>query len=212
MPAGQCHISVQKSAHQPIKKVYTVHTYIRVPLSHPQLLLPQEEVVAHPHLPQVVVVEHLQDPPAPGAGVHSSSQRAQLLAALCPAMVAVTLCTVPGTPRPGYGSTCPQARPATPSQNDGVYHPNLLRLPPEEHVMAPHQGHQIGASSPVSRALLVPPQPHPVAASLHVEVSPALAEPTLYTTPPHAREVPNLHMHQTNNNRSYQCLYIIHMN
>jgi hypothetical protein len=71
-------------------------------------------------------------------------------------MVAVTLYTVPGTPRPGYGSTCPQARPATPSQNDGVYHPNLLRLPPEEHVMAPHQGHQIGASSPVSQALQVP--------------------------------------------------------
>jgi hypothetical protein len=39
---------------------------------------------------------------------------------------------------------------------------NPLRLPPEEHVMAPHQGHQIGASSPVSRALLVAPQPHPV--------------------------------------------------
>jgi hypothetical protein len=46
------------------------YTYIRVPLSHPQLLLPQEEVVAHPHLPQAVVVEHLQDPPAPAAGVH----------------------------------------------------------------------------------------------------------------------------------------------
>jgi hypothetical protein len=76
-------------------------------------------------------------------------------------MVAVTLYTVPGTPRPGYRSTCPQARPATPSQNDGVYHPHLLRLPSEEHVMAPHQGHQIGASSPVSRALLVPLQPHP---------------------------------------------------
>jgi hypothetical protein len=38
--------------------------YIRVPLSHPQLLLPQEEVVAHPHQPQAVVVEHPQDPPA----------------------------------------------------------------------------------------------------------------------------------------------------
>jgi hypothetical protein len=79
----------KKSAHQPIKKVYKVHTYIRVPLSHPQLLLPQEEVVAHPHLPQVVVVEHLQDPPAPAAGVHWSSRRAQLLVALYPAMVEV---------------------------------------------------------------------------------------------------------------------------
>jgi hypothetical protein len=31
-------------------------------------------------------------------------------------MVAVTRCTAPGTPRPGYGSTCPQARLETPSQ------------------------------------------------------------------------------------------------
>ena len=70
---GPYSTSIQKLAHQPInKKVYTVHTYIRVPLSHPQLLLPREEVVAHPHLPQVVVVEHLRDPPAPAAGVHSS--------------------------------------------------------------------------------------------------------------------------------------------
>jgi hypothetical protein len=43
---------------------------IRVPLSHLQLLLPQEEVVAHPHLPQAMVVEHPQDPPAPAAVVH----------------------------------------------------------------------------------------------------------------------------------------------
>jgi hypothetical protein len=78
--------------------------------------------------------------------------------------------------------------------------------------MAPHQGHQIGASSPVSQALQVTPQPHPVTASLHVEVSPALAELTLYTTPPRAREVPNLHMHKTSNSRSYQYLYHIYMN
>jgi hypothetical protein len=45
-------------------------SYIRVPLSHPQLLLPQEEVVAHPHQPQAVVVEHPQDPPSPAASVH----------------------------------------------------------------------------------------------------------------------------------------------
>jgi hypothetical protein len=37
-------------------KRYT--SYIRVPLSHPHLLLPQEEVVAHPHLPQAVVEDH----------------------------------------------------------------------------------------------------------------------------------------------------------
>ena len=48
-------------------KRYT--SYIKGPLSHPHLLLPQEEVVAHPHLPQAVVVEHLQDPPAPATGV-----------------------------------------------------------------------------------------------------------------------------------------------
>jgi hypothetical protein len=45
-------------------------TYISVPLSHPHLLPPQEEVVAHHHLPQVVVVEHPQDHPAPAAGIH----------------------------------------------------------------------------------------------------------------------------------------------
>ena len=54
---------------------------IRVPLMHPQLPLPQEAVVAHPDLPQAVVVEHPQDHPAQAAGVHSSSPQAQLLAA-----------------------------------------------------------------------------------------------------------------------------------
>jgi hypothetical protein len=127
-------------------------------------------------------------------------------------MVAVTLCTAPGTPHPGCGSTCPQARPATPSPDDGVYHPNPLRLQPEEHVTTLHQDRRIDVSSLPSRARQVTQRPHPIAASLHVEVSPALAEPTLYTTPPRAREVPNLHMHKATNNRSYQCLYIIHMN
>jgi hypothetical protein len=89
-------------------------------------------------------------------------------------MAAVTRCTTPGTPRPGYGSTCPQARLEKPSQTDGLDH-HHLRLPPEEHEMAPHQGHQNGASALVSRALLVPQQPRPSAASLHAAVSPALA-------------------------------------
>jgi hypothetical protein len=126
-------------------------------------------------------------------------------------MVAVTQCTAPGTPHPGHESTCPQARLEAPSQTDGLNHHHLLRLPPEEHEMAPHQGHQSGASTPVSRALLVPQQPHPSDASLHAAVSPALAALALGTHPPHAREVPNLHMHQTSNNRWYQCLYIKHM-
>ena len=39
---------------------------------HPQLPLPQEEVVALPHLPQAVVVEHPLDRPAQAVGVHSS--------------------------------------------------------------------------------------------------------------------------------------------
>jgi hypothetical protein len=48
-----------KSAHQPIYNQKGIqYTSIRVPRSHPQLLLPQEEVVAQPHLPQAVVVEH----------------------------------------------------------------------------------------------------------------------------------------------------------
>jgi hypothetical protein len=56
------------------------HT-IKGPLGHPQLPLPREAMVAHPHLPQAVVVEHPQDHPAPATSVHSSSQQAQLLAA-----------------------------------------------------------------------------------------------------------------------------------
>jgi hypothetical protein len=52
-------------------------------------------------------------------------------------MVAVTRCTALGTPRPGYGSTCPQARLEKLSQTDGLDH-HHLRLPPKEHEMAPH--------------------------------------------------------------------------
>jgi hypothetical protein len=172
-------------------------SYIRVPPSHPHLLLPQEEVVAHHHLLQAVVVEHPQDPPALGAGVHSSSRRAQLLVALYPAMVVVLLYTAPGTPHPRCISTCPQACPTTPSLDDGVYHQNQLRPPSEERVMAPHQGRRTGASLLPSRALLVTPRPHPADTSLHAEVSPALAELVLSTTPPRAHEVPHLHMQQT---------------
>jgi hypothetical protein len=71
-PTGLCHISVQKYIGSPAyQNQYTkIHHTIRVPLMHPQLPLPPEEVVAHPDLPQAVVVEHLQDPPAPAAGVH----------------------------------------------------------------------------------------------------------------------------------------------
>jgi hypothetical protein len=97
-------------------------------------------------------------------------------------MVTVTLYTTPGTPRPRSGSTCPQARPTISSQNDGVYPQSLLRLPPEDHVMAQHPGHQNGTSSSVSRALLVPPPPHPMATSLHMEVSPLAAPDGLYNS------------------------------
>ena len=76
--------------------------------------------------------------------------------------------------------------------------------------MAPHQGHQLDASSPVSQDLQVTSQPHPVRISLHVEVSP-LAAQAACTTPPRTHEVPNMHMHKTSNNRWYQCLYIKHM-
>ena len=122
-------------------------------------------------------------------------------------MVAVPLYTAPGTPHPGYISTCPQACLVTPSPADGICHQNLLQLPPEEHVTVLHQDRRTNASSLPSRALQVAQRPHLVATSLRVEVSPALTEPTLYTTPPRAREVSNLHMHKTSNNRSYQSLY-----
>jgi hypothetical protein len=90
-------------------------------------------------------------------------------------MVAVTRCTAPGTPRPGSGSTCPQACLGKPSQIDGLDPHHLLWLSPEEHAMAPHWGHPSGASAPVSRALLVLQQPHPSDATLHAAVSPSLA-------------------------------------
>jgi hypothetical protein len=172
--------------------------YIRVPLTHPLLPLPQEEVVALPHLLRPVVVEHLQDPPALEADVHSSSQSPQLLTVLGPAMVSVTLYTAPRIPHPGCGSTCPQARPAALPQNGGVSPLALLRLPSVEHVMAPHQGHQSGASAPVSQPLLVTQHPRLADASHHAEVSP-LATLVVYTAPPRAREVPNLYMHQKTN-------------
>jgi hypothetical protein len=70
-------------------------------------------------------------------------------------MVAPAQYTAPGTPRPGSESTCPQARLGIPSQSDGL-NPHLLRLPPEEHEMAPHQGHPSGASAPVSRSCWSP--------------------------------------------------------
>jgi hypothetical protein len=65
--------------------------------------------------------------------------------------------------------------------------------------MAPHQGHQIGAFSPPSHRIYKSPRSLISSdVSLHVAVSPSLAAPDgLCTTPPHAREVPNLHMHQT---------------
>jgi hypothetical protein len=69
-------------------------------------------------------------------------------------MAAATQHTDPGHPRPGYGSTGALAHLSKPSGSDGLY-PHPLRLPPEEHVMAPHQGHQSGASAPVSQVLLL---------------------------------------------------------
>jgi hypothetical protein len=112
-------------------------------------------------------------------------------------MVAAPPRTAPGSSHPGSMSTCPQARPATPSPDDGVYHQSPLRLPPEEHVMAPHQGHRTGTASLPSRALLVDPQHPPTATSLPAVIPPALAELVLAASPPHAREVPHLHMQKT---------------
>jgi hypothetical protein len=69
-PTGPCRITVQKSAHQPIKKVYKNTSYNQGASNAPPAAPPSEEVVAHPDLPQAVVVEHPQDPPAQAAGVH----------------------------------------------------------------------------------------------------------------------------------------------
>jgi hypothetical protein len=112
-------------------------------------------------------------------------------------MVQVPPHTTPGNSRPGYATTCPQAHPVKPSPDDGVYHQNPLWPPPEERVMAQHQGHQIGASSLPSLAQLVTPWHPPTDISLPAEISPAPGEPALYETLPRAREVPHLHI-QTN--------------
>ena len=71
-PAGPCHLMVQKTRLTSLSKNTRIHNTIKGPLRHPQLPLPPEEVVAHPYLPQAVVVEHLLDRPAQVAGVHSS--------------------------------------------------------------------------------------------------------------------------------------------
>jgi hypothetical protein len=125
--ADQYNTSVQKTG-SPAYKQQKCPSYIRGPLSHPYLLLPQEEVVAYPHLPQAVAEDHPQDPPALAVGVHSSSQPALLLTALWPAMVVAPPQTALGSSHPGSMSTCPQARPATPSPDDGVYHQSPLQL------------------------------------------------------------------------------------
>jgi hypothetical protein len=187
----------KKWAHQPIynKNKDEHHPPLRVPLSH------------HHHLPQAVV-DHPQDPPAPEAGIHSSSLQALLLTALWPAMVAAPPHTAPGSSLPAYASTCPQAHPATPSPDNGVCLQNPLQSPPEERVMALHQGHRTNASSLPSRALLVTPRHPPIDVSLHAAISPSLDESTLSASPPRAHEVPHLHMQKTTTTDSI-IIYII---
>jgi hypothetical protein len=141
----------KKSAHQPNQKRYTQYR-IHQGASNAPPAAPPSGGGGGP------------SPPAPAGGGGAPAgpscpggrrplviAAAQLLAALGPAMVPVTLYTAPGIPHPGCGSTCPQARPAALPQNGGVSPLSLLRLPPVEHVMAPHQGHQSGASAPVSQ-------------------------------------------------------------
>ena len=72
-PTSPCHILVQQNWLTSLIKngTHMYHT-IKGPLRHPQPPLPQEEVVAHPYLPQAGVVEHLLDRPAQAAGGHSS--------------------------------------------------------------------------------------------------------------------------------------------
>jgi hypothetical protein len=150
-----------------IQKIYVHHCLrapLTVPLEHHRLLLPQA-VAAHHLLPQEVVVPPLPTPPTPATVIRSSTQQPLLLVVLWPAMVAAPPHTAPGMPRPGCETICPQAPPITPSPDDGVCPQSLLRQPPEERVMAQHQGHQTNASSLPSLAQLVTPR-HP-----HADVS-----------------------------------------
>jgi hypothetical protein len=126
------------------------------------------------------------------------------------AMVAVIQYTAPGTPHPGCRSTCPQARPATPSPDDGVDHPSPLQLRPEEHVMALHQDHRTSVSLLPSWALQVTLQPHLVTASLHVEVSPALSKPdALYNSTLRPRGAKSAHAQNKQQPIISVSLYII---
>jgi hypothetical protein len=129
-----------KWAHQPIYKNTSIHRApLKVPLEHHHLPLPQA-VVAHP----------LLVPPALEVVVRSSQHQLLLPVVPRPAMAVESPHTAPGCPHPGCATTCPQARPVTPPPGDGVCPQNLLRHPPEEHVMAQHQGHQTDVSSLLS--------------------------------------------------------------
>jgi hypothetical protein len=159
-----------------------------VPLEHHRLLLPQA-VAAHHLLPQEVVVPPLPAPPAPVAVIRLSTQQPLLLVVLWPAMVTTPPHTAPGIPHLGCETICTREPPITPSPDDDIYPQNQLQQSLEELVMAQHQGHQTDASLLPSQAQLVAPR-HP-----HVDISlPAVVSPTLSATPPHAREVPHLHM------------------
>jgi hypothetical protein len=114
-------------------------------------------------------------------------------------MVEETPHTAPRFPHPRYKTTCPQERPVTLPPGDDVCPQSLLWNLPEEHVMAQHQGHQTGVSLLLSQDQLVSPQcPHADVSlrptALPATVSLASDETTLSATPPHAREVPHLHI------------------
>jgi hypothetical protein len=183
-----------------IQKNTSIHRApLTVPLEHHRLPLPQA-VVAHHHfpLPQVVVVHPLPVPPTLVTIIQSSQHQPLLLVVLQHTMAMEPPHTAPGYLHPGCETTCPQAHPVTPPPGDDVCPQNLLWQPPKECVMAQHQGHQTGVSSLPSLDQLVTPQSPHADVSLPVAVSPAPDEPTLSTTPPHAHEMPHLHI-QTRN-------------
>jgi hypothetical protein len=168
-----------------------------VPLEHHHLLLPQA-VAAHHHLPQAVVVPPPTGPSCPGGS-------RPVIAA--PATAARRTMARHGGGTPTHCSRKPSSwmrdhMPSGTSCNTASRRRRMssksLRQPPEEHVMAQHQGHQTDVSSLPSLAQLVAPRRPHADVSLPAAVSPAPDEPTLSATPPRAREVPHLHI-QTNN-------------
>jgi hypothetical protein len=208
-PTGPCHIMVQKLAHQPITPVYKIHIHQGASSTPPAA--PPSGGGGGPPLP------------APGGGggapagpSYPGGRRPLVMAASTAARRMID--------RHGGGNPIYCSRnfsswiwihmPSGTSQNTISKRWRISSSSTPAAVGGACDGPAPGSSKRRLLAGLLGSAGAPAASSrglsLHAEVSP-LAALAVYITPPHAHEVPNLHMHQTSNNRWYQCLYIKHM-